>query len=239
MHVVAVNPDPIRHLPVEAQQEQMCSELVRINKELPLADIIRQRRQAVLKAGDPYYTPFDLLMWTVVGDPYHTLGPRVIRPYPGIGDVEYGLNLFSGLSEGEDPTVMYVGGRLDSQQLKNPESYTVHTMRLSDGEYREWFVKESHTNQRWGVLDVELAVGKSALTLVREHSSVEDQTMINFRYPSLSDAQAVESERTFYSKGLLRNLYAVVHAFDEKYRHLEALYNPPLVSTQPELADIV
>jgi hypothetical protein len=216
MNFVAVGSESIGHLPLEAQAVAMENELTRINRELPLQPIIDARRQAKTETGNPYDTPYDRLMWDVVGNPYDTFGPKKWR-YTDEGYIRYGYHLFNGLSD--DDEILSINGAVEPGLMHQTNGYEVRMLHIPKRTVDSLSVVGVELSPPTGTYDVRLHVGSAAL-----------EGQIAFRTPSRSDASIEDAEgKVYFNRMRFNNLYAVIKAFDAKYRHLEVLYVPEQV----------
>lgn len=229
MTFVTVRAEQIGELSVEAQEQLMQHELVRIDRDLPLGAVISQRRAASSRSGDPYDTAFDHLMWDIVGNPYKMFGPKHWHQSPAGEYVQYGYHLFTGLSD--DGEMLSVNGAVHQGKMSRPEGYQVHSLHLPKGEITAWRVQDVELSPPGGTLDIRLHVGRVAL----DDGLLDEEATISFRTPSNSDASLRSGETSVhYNRNSMKNLYAVVHAFDAKYRLVEAIY-----MSEAEQAEVV
>jgi hypothetical protein len=175
--------------------------------ELLRSEVGQLDRQMPLSAVLESRRAYDDMMWDIVGNPYQTFAPN-------------GLRLLSGMSRSGN--ILHVG-------LNGDKEYDIQELDLSSGEQQTWHIKEIHRGPSAGVLDLELIIGRNALTLLDD-----PPTKLSFIEPSASDGQIIEKgEGTMYSRSLLKNLYSVVRAFDEKYGHLGVVYAPEVPQEVP------
>lgn len=216
MHVVTVGKESIGHLPLETQHELLWQDLERLDRELPVRAVIDDRTESMAATASPYNSTYDIIMRNVLGNPYETLAPRIRSEHPTAGEVVHGFRLFSGLSE--DGEILHVSGEINSRRMREPAGYAVHRLDLPSRTHTEWHVRDVAADPRGTSYNVELLITKQALmNAAGAH--------LLFRTTCLSDARITqEGQATQYSRGRLKNLFSVVHAFDARYRHLEVLY---------------
>lgn len=222
MTFVTVGSESIKELSASQQAEMMEHELVRIDREVALGAVINQRREAMAGTGDPYDTAFDHLMWDIVGNPYEPIGHK--RWEQGSDSIwrQYGYNLFTGISD--DGEILSVTGTTDGRHMHDRQGYRVHTLHIAKNQVCDWAVEDVELDLPGGTQDISLWIGRAVMDGAVDSPDIR----VTFRVPSRSDASIMESgSRTYYNRMSMKNLYAVVKAFDAKYRHLDELYSPP------------